>query len=61
MVSFWAILAAVTVVLVAPLVLGTYVVVQGASRRAVLAWLAAIAGLLLATLGAGAVMIINTL
>ncbi|MBI4491335.1 MAG: hypothetical protein HY690_00880 [Chloroflexi bacterium] len=50
----------ITVLFAAPLALGSYVVVQGASRRVVLAWFGFLAALFLVALGLGALVLLTT-
>jgi hypothetical protein len=57
----FGVLAILTVLVAAPLVLGTYVVVQQASSRLALVWLGFLTLLCIATLGAGGLALLLAL
>jgi hypothetical protein len=58
MAGYLAILAILTVLLAAPLILGTYVVVPRSDTRALTVWFGLLTALLVAALGAGALALL---
>ncbi len=61
MASLAAILAILTVLTAAPLILGSYVIAQGASRTLLLLWFGFLTMLLIAALGSAAVGLLLSL